>query len=268
MSAHDIVAPATVDTSKKRHFWTTTEISIVRQHYPAGGAQACKALLPHRSIGSICQQAAKLGAFTDRSRAARTRRQHRADIFSDAAIRAVYENAPRRNAVKDLADKIGKPRWWVTKRATALGLVVPRFKEAVWTEDEVDLLERNAHKSAAVIERIFRKHGYSRTATSITVKRKRLALGVTVSRQAVGLYSANQVATLMGVDAKTVTRWINLGMLKASRRPSARIAAQGGEGFEINAAALRKFIVDNPNSVDLRKVDRLWFIGLLGEKAA
>lgn len=184
-----------------RYFWTTPEIAIVREHYPVGGVRACMAALPDRTCGSIFQQAAKLGLRSPvESKRGTPRKWYQADMFSDHAIRAVYENKPTNSAVKQLAARIGRPRWWVSKRALALGLQLPRFKEAAWSDDEIELLEANAHKSVTALARLFKASGYSRTQTSISVKRKRLALGITASRQMAGLYTANQIATLRKVD--------------------------------------------------------------------
>jgi hypothetical protein len=250
-----------------RYFWTTPEIAIVRAHYAAHGVEACMQLLKTRTRGSIYQQAAKLGLSSRPERAGKPKRHYQINAFTDHAIRAVYENNPEKLAVRKLADRIGRQRWWVSKRAQQLGLVTPRFKEAAWTDEEMELLDAHAHKNAQVIARIFKARGYSRTATAINLQRKRKALGVTASRNSAGLYSANQVAILMGVDSKTITRWIRVGMLNARKRGTERTEVQGGDEWEVTLADVRIFVVGNPNSVDLRKVDRLWFIEMLGKAA-
>ena len=42
-------------------YWTTRELSILREQYPVGGYKACKERLPLRTESSIRQQAAKQG---------------------------------------------------------------------------------------------------------------------------------------------------------------------------------------------------------------
>lgn len=42
-------------------YWTTSELAVLRNHYPTGGYKACIERLPHRSRTAICQQAAKQG---------------------------------------------------------------------------------------------------------------------------------------------------------------------------------------------------------------
>ena len=67
---------------------------------------------------------------------------------------------------------------------------------------------------------------------------------------------------MFGVDGKTVTRWIACEDLPARRRGTARTAAQGGDEWEIERRKLRAWIRDHAQLVDLRKVDRYWFIDL------
>lgn len=249
--------------------WRTPEQAIVRAHYPLGGWKACIELLPGRTRGSIQQQAAKLKVRSAKEeRRGKPRQRHTSSEFIDAAIRRLYESRPDRDAVRDAVKRLNRPRWWLSKRATLLGLVVPWLKDPVWTDEEYELLDVHSHKSPTVISRIFAQQGYKRTATAIQLARKRQSLGVTACRQASGRYSANQVAGLMGVDSKTVTRWINRKMLEAKRRGTARVQSQGGDEFEVTTVALRKFIVTFPEHVDLRKVERFWFIQLMGRRAA
>lgn len=46
--------------------WPTEEDDIVRQEYPIGGAHAVHARLPHRSLATIWQRAARLGVPSQR----------------------------------------------------------------------------------------------------------------------------------------------------------------------------------------------------------
>ena len=110
--------------------------------------------------------------------------------------------------------------------------------------------------------RILRKAGYVRSATAVHVKRKRLKLGVAEERRAAGLYSAHELAELLGVDPKTVTRWIAQEGLPARRRGTARTARQGADEWEIPITKLGPWIRDHAQLLDLRKVDRFWFIDL------
>jgi hypothetical protein len=245
-----------------RYFWTTKEIAVDRDNYPQGGVEACLPLLPGRTHGAVYRQAMKLGLRAPNQCAMRKRWEN--SDWIDGEISKLYQQAPTKNAVNELAERLGRPRWWVSKRAVALGITLPRFKEPAWTEDEEDLLAANVHKSAEVIRRIFAARGYNRTTTSITVKRKRLHLRPEDN----GYYTATQAAGLMGVDMKTVQGWILKGLLQAKKRGTNRTEAQGGDMWWIRDKHLREFITDNAALVDIRKVDKFWFIELLAGKAA
>lgn len=52
----------------KIRYWTTAELSVLREFYPIGGYKACKERLPHRSQTSIHQQAAKLGIRSNQAK--------------------------------------------------------------------------------------------------------------------------------------------------------------------------------------------------------
>lgn len=250
-----------------RYFWTMPETAIVRGQYPVAGVEACLAQLPHRTRGAIYQQAFKLGLrCAAESKRGRPRQRYRHDVFSDAAILETYRARPTKNAVNRLAQRLGKPRWWVYKRAIRMGLTVPRFAEPAWSEAEIELLAEHSHKNLDVISRILRKHGFKRTPTAIRVKQKRMQIGVTAARREAGIYSANQIAALLGIDRKGVTRWIHLGYLDVAKRGTAHDESR--DHWEVTTAALRRFIVAHPECIDLRKVDKLWFIELLGRAAA
>lgn len=238
-----------------RH-WTVTEDRIVREHYATRGAEYCATLLPGRSIGAIQQHAYAVGI---RSQVRNKRRRWENSEAIDEAIRRVYQSTPKSNQVNELAKRLRRPRWWVSKRARCLGLVTPRFKEPVWTDAEIDLIEAHAHKSLAVIQRILKKQGYQRTETAICLKLKRLGTDTHDPDH----YTACQLATMMGVDSRTVTGWIHKYDLPAKRRGTKRTQEQGGDMWWISRRTLRRWIGQNAHAVDLRKVDKYWFIDLM-----
>jgi len=57
-----------------------------------------------------------------------------------------------------------------------------------------------------------------------------------------------------------VTRWIKSGHLKARFRGTARTAQQNGDSYLIQERDVRRFILEHPTEIDLRKVDQLWFL--------
>lgn len=243
-----------------RRFWTMREEKLLREHYPQGGVGGCLTHLPGRSAAAIYNHAAALGLQAPATQKHDLRRQRwKSSDQIDAVIRRVYQRTPTKGDVNDLAFAVGRPRWWVTKRAARLGLVTPRFKEPAWTDVERDIVRDNFHRSPATIQRMLKRAGFARTETAIMVMGKRLG----ATREAPLHLTARGLATLMGVDATTVAGWISRGLLKAKRRGTDRTSAQGGDQHWIHLRDVRAFIVDNAAVVDLRKVDKFWFIDLL-----
>lgn len=240
--------------------WTTREEAVLRARYADGGARACLAELPDRSLGSIYQHARKLGLRAPREAGARARQRYFFSEALDVQIRLVYQSRPSRGDINALSRKLMRPRWWISKRAAALGLVVPRYKMSPWSPRELDLLRRKAHRHPEVIRRAFLAAGFRRTTTAIAVKIKRLGLETADPDH----YTAHALARLLGVDGKTVTRWIAAESLPAKRRGTARETTQGGDHWWIHRADLRRWILSHAQLVDLRKVERYWFIELLG----
>lgn len=240
--------------------WTLAEERVLRQHYVDGGVEECLERLPHRSIASIYGRARHLGLKTQVKFTERKQWPNSEHI--DNAIREVYQSTPTKGGVLALAGRLMRPRWWVSKRARDLGLTVPRFKEPEWCAAEEELLAINAHKSLCRIAHIFRRNGYTRTAVAIGIRRKRLQLGPRLNPDP-DRSPANHVAKLMGVDPKTVTRWIEMEGLPAKRAGTKRTPQQGGDMWHINMKDLRAWVADHAVQVDLRKVDRFWFIDLM-----
>ncbi|BAI99010.1 hypothetical protein Sj15T_10070 [Sphingobium sp. TA15] len=243
-----------------RRFWTTREEKLLGEHYPAGGVEACLLHLPGRTATAIYNHAATLGLQAPSTQKHDFRRQRwTSSDHIDAVIRRAYQRTPAKGDIDALAVAVGRPRWWVTKRASKLGLVTPRFKEPAWTDAERDVVHDNFHRSAKTIQRMLKRLGFVRTETAITVMGKRMG----ATREDPHHVTAHGLATLMGVDAKTVSGWIARGLLKARRRGTERTAAQGGDQHWIHLRDVRGFIIDNAAVVDIRKVDKFWFIDLL-----
>lgn len=242
-----------------RYYWSTAEDRVLREHYGSSGGPARCAELLGRSLSAVYSHAQTLGLRGTRYAPVRPgARKYEATPAIDAEIRRVYQEPPRRNAVKELAARVGRPRWWVSKRALALGLSVPRFKEPDWSAKELELLRALAHHTPPVIARKFRASGFRRSETAIVVKRKRLALDLRDSDH----FTAAQLAGLMGVNGTTVAGWIRREGVPATRRGTRRVAAQGGDAHWIARRDLRAWIARHAQLVDLRKVDRFWFLDL------
>lgn len=248
-----------------RRFWTGREEKILREVYPNGGVPTCLPLLAGRTATAIYQRANILGLASSPSKKAGVPRQRwRSSPQIDAIIQRVYQSTPEKNDIQRLAQVVGRPRWWVSKRAQALGFVAPRFAPLPWSEAEDAFIAERAAVSAPNIRHQMARRGWHRTATAIVVRLK--VLGQATGRNADdNHYTATGLAKLMGVDAKTVTRWIDKGWLKARRRGTGRVAAQGGDEHWVRRRDARAFIIENAAAVDLRKVEKFWFIDLLAD---
>ncbi|MGA4555117.1 hypothetical protein [Methylorubrum aminovorans] len=250
--------------SGRRHsrFWKDNELAIVSEHYPKGGMAACLARLPGRTPSGIHQAARKLGIGSEKMPAERASHDYGPEM--DVRIQQEWPNLKGRGAVDALALKLDVPRWWLSKRATKLGLAAPHRKEPRWTEAEDALMTKVPLHAPEVAARIFREHGYHRTATAIVVRAKRLDL----SRRTHETLSATGAAKILGVDDKTVTTWCIAGDIKAGRRGSKRLVQQGGDAWAIEPAELRRFVLDNLDRLDIRKVEKFAFVALLVGDAA
>lgn len=242
-----------------RRFWTGREEKLLRQHYPLGGVTACLEVLPGRTASSIYNRAGVLGLRVPGAGGKVHERQawETTDQIDAVIIRA-YQTRPTRRAVQHCAQIVGRPRWWVSKRALKLGLVAPRFKEPAWAEAEIDLISSHAHRHPRTLQKMLRRAGFARTETAIVVKLKRLG----ADRTDPDHLNANQLAGVMGVDRKTVAAWIAKGWLKAKRRKASDL----DDFWWIHRKDIRSFVIDNVAAVDLRKVDKFWFVDLLAER--
>ena len=155
-----------------------------------------------------------------------------------------------------MANKVGVPHWALKKRARELGLA--RTKELFWNERELEILARNAWMSDERIRLRLKAAGYSRTVTGIHLKLKRMRF-----KNDASFYSAYSLAQALGIDPHVVTRWIKSGHLKARFRGTARTPQQNGDSYLIQEKDVRRFILEHPTDVDLRKVEQLWFLDVI-----
>jgi hypothetical protein len=163
----------------------------------------------------------------------------------------------RAEVITRLARTLPCPRWTVKHRARVLGLA--RHKEPRWTAAEERVLQELL--GAMPWRRLAKRLG--RTVTAVKLHTKRMGLRKTTQS---GL-TANSAAKLLGCDIHRVTTWIRLGWLPAARRGTDRLPVQGGDCYLIRPEALRRFCIERPDQIDLRRVEKLWFIDLLADRA-
>jgi hypothetical protein len=177
----------------------------------------------------------------------------------DESIRRIYlvqPGAKTRQTIRQLAERVGIQPWALKKRARELGLA--RTKETPWSEAELAILERYAWMSDERIRLKLKSAGYMRSATAIHVKLRRMRFKSDPS-----FYSGKGLADALGIDSHIVTRWIKAGHLRAQLRGTKRTERQGGDIYLIREKDVRRFILQHPTEIDLRKVDQLWFLDLI-----
>lgn len=247
----------------QKHPWRTTEIAILREHYPDGGVKACAPLLPDRTEGAIYQQVQK--HKIKGPKLWKGRKPYEISDWIDAQIRRVYLDDRRPGAVSSLGKRIDRPRSWITRRAVQLGLVMGRHKPLPWCAEELELLEEHAAKHPDTIRRRLSAAGYQRTSHAIVTQLKRRQMDCSDP----DTWSGRELAGLMGVDNATVRSYINQGLLRAYRRKPMR-SSESGHNYEIRSRDIREFIVRHTAHFDHRKCDKFWLIDVLvpqGSKA-
>jgi hypothetical protein len=162
--------------------------------------------------------------------------------------------------VRTFAQKYKLPRWKVTRYATQHGWIGKTRKEPDWSETELNILEHNAHHCPERIQLRLRVAGFYRSVAGIVLKRKRMRY-----LQNINGNTATSLAMCLGEDNHFVLRHIKLGHLKAQRRIQNRTSQQGGPAYLIRDKDVKDFILKYPDLIDLRKVDKHWFISILTE---
>ncbi len=225
--------------------WTDAEKALVKKHYPNGGWKAVARAGVDRTEGAIHRIASQLEctfAGKDRSQI-------------HAVVRRCYEDGlpfPGKRAARELDISVGR----VYTYAANLGLYTRCVKSPTWTEFETALLEKNMHKSALTISRIFHRAGYKRSTVAVELKRRSLGL----SREQSDYLTPAEVGNLLGgFDASAVIKWIKSGQLKGVKRGY----QSETDHWLIHEKHLRLFVLENPEMVRRywARIDPLWLIG-------
>lgn len=239
--------------------WLTTEERIVRDHYPVEGVEKCVELLRDRSPSAIYAKARQLGVKAPpsigRTAGKRFVRKWESTPQIDQMIRDAYAMSGKScGFIRDLATRVGRPKWWVTKRAVAIGCTKERIKPLPWSREELALLEKYSKCVLPVIARKLRQAGFRRTETAIAVQLKRQR----IDRHDPDVWCAGDLGPLLGVDPKTVCDWIERRGLPAKKAENGHMGV-----WRITRQGLRKWIKENHGFVDLRRVDQPWFWDLV-----
>ena len=174
----------------------------------------------------------------------------------DKEILYIYSiNTDRKPRVTNLAKKFNMPRWAIYQRALKIGAVTSSHQKKLWVDEEVEILEKNAGDAPLTIRKKLAKAGFQRSTASIVLKRKRIRLLSNLQGM-----SASLCAKFLGVDLHWVLNHIHTGSLRAEVIRNDR---EGKANYHILEKDLRKFIVYNPDLIDLRRVEKFYFIELV-----
>jgi hypothetical protein len=172
------------------------------------------------------------------------------------------QHTKKRQWIKELSRRFSIPAWKISRRARLIKAYEPRVKELPWSARELHILELNAMYVPEVIQRKLRARGFRRSVAGIDIKRDRMRF-----KEQQEPCSARAVSRCFGIDTHTVLSWIAKGWLKAAHKGTKRHGHQGGDEWIIKDKDIRNFIIDNIGVVDLRKVDKWWFVSVLCPEA-
>lgn len=181
----------------------------------------------------------------------------------DAKLREIYATYNNREiGVRAREVFPTRPRWAIKRRANIIGASTVRQKEPPWSPAEEALLQEHGWKTPERVALIFRQQGYKRTLTAIGIKMKRLRV-----RESIDGMTATGLAEMLDVDNHLVVRWIDGGLIKASRSGT---TGDNHDRWHIATADIREFLLAHPEQYTLTKLERAgsrsWFAGLVMQK--
>jgi hypothetical protein len=144
---------------------------------------------------------------------------------------------------------------WLNERVDGR-LGVTRIKESNWSQEELTILERNAHWTPSTIRKRLKDRGYFRSLHAIENKRNRLNLFK--SHDYMSPYDL--AINCFRVSPDVVKRWIDKGWLRTMERND---TGRDDTCRWIKQDWVYDFVVEHPLVFDIKKVDQLWFIDLL-----
>lgn len=241
--------------------WTARELQVVRERYPEGGAVACAPLLPERTNAAITERARKLGIHHHR----RYIKAAPSNDVLDAAIRKLYsQGKPRAGQMAAFAAQWQRSRQWVRARAITLGVAASMGQFRAWSAAEDELLLREIDHAPRTVQICMRDQLDIRDRTEPAIAERmrwlRRQHGLSRPLPDPDIYSGNELERVMGVDHRTISRWISRGMLFArARRDKHGVILR----WEIRRKALREFMIAHPAEWHPGKCDRYWLVEIL-----
>lgn len=152
------------------------------------------------------------------------------------------------------------PRWYVKRKAQEMGLA-RCHKQPDWSEKEVEYLHKFfPQKGFVAIQNGLKRinGGILRSITAITLKKRRLH----INKRSDG-FTMRMVEEIFGTDHHKIEKWVHLGWLQDGRKGTERTKAQGGDMHHFRSENLRNFVINYPEEIDIRRVEKMTFIQLI-----
>ena len=246
-------------TQKDYVYWTRAELDLLSDAWAKGGLKAAREALPGRSDDSLRGKAHSLGVTI----AGRKKHErYKPSEFVDAAIRRAYLDG--RPNLAELSKCVNRPRDWLKWRAGELGVRRQLAGGgAVWTdmEDAIVTEGSDAGLSITAIQARLKRAGFGRSVGAVGCRVVALKIGF--SRN---WWSANEVGELFGIDAHVVVRWIQAGLLRATRKSGNSNRSPTDERIKMHAIQpddVRRFMIENPSAWDHRKMRKEVLLDML-----
>jgi hypothetical protein len=233
--------------AKSTYFWRTDEIARLEALCRGRADKSTlEKEIPGKSLGGMKRKAKQLElpweGVQDASRAP--------DADRDMAIRLAFASGSDED-VETLAEELGKEPWWIAKRARRLGVQSVRLQEDDWCPLEMKILREWGPQGAAMVHIQLTKEGYERTPSAVASKLGREG----IKKFDPDTFSARAVSLKLGVDEKTVVRWITTAGLKATQSTS---------GWRLDRRDIRRWMAKNARRINVTRVtDSQWLIEIL-----
>ena len=240
-------------------YWTLEEMEALREAWPKGGMKEARKALPHRAEDALRGKAFALGL---RTRDHKAYENYGQSDFVDAAIKRAYSSG--RPGLADLSRRVNRPVGWLKWRAGVLGVRRQLAGGgALWTADEDAILTAcsDAGMSVTAMQSRLKKAGFARSVSAVSCRLITLDLGF--SRE---WWTARNVAQVFGIDDHAVIRWIQKGLLRATRKAGNSNRDPDPERlamYAIRPDDVRKFMVENPAAWDHRRMRKEVLLDLL-----
>jgi len=168
-------------------------------------------------------------------------------VLDDYGCQLIISEYSSGKTLNSIARKLQVPRWKVSEWAVQLGL--SRQSNKKWTEREVAYLKRNFY--AKDINELATRLG--RSANSVRIKAHILGLSENNG------YNKDNIAEGLGVNERTVSKWVFLGWLKGKKRGDSPT-----DQWVFLDKDIRDFILNH--SEEVKEINSLWVKDLLSNE--